>query len=708
MANKLNVQVIVGLVDRLSGPLKGLQGRVKALGQKMQQTGLAMTGVGAGIAAAFAPAIRAFADVEDAMTRLQVATMRKGGVIPDTFRDLEDLANTLGDRLPGTTSDFVRMLTMLQRQGIKTETILAGTGEAAANLAVMLQMTPEDAAKFTSQLQDATQTLPEDMLALVDGIQRAFHVGLDPGPMLEAISAITPGMTAIRSEGIAGAKAMLPLLAMLDQAKIGGSMAGTAMSKIFTAGFDTEKIKKANALLRGTGVQPLSFVDSAGYHKGLDSLLTQVETLQKLSPQKQDDYLSTLFGTDGETLRTLAVLVKKGKTGYDSMVASMEDQATLQERMDKLLGTLLNLWDAASGTFTNLQAAIGELLKPEIQALVTWFGEVSAAAKQWTQDNPELAKTLALVTVGIAGLLVALGSLGIVVGTTLWALAPLAGVLAILLSPVALAVAAIAALAYVFTHWEETVALASLAFEWLIETLGFDPVVVVKQKWDALTAYLKQWAANIPQIFDNAIAAMTNVGRNLLDGLWLGISERWEALKAKVAGIANAVTGIFRSETDTQSPSRVFAALGADLMRGLEIGIRAAERLPLAAMRSAAGALAIGAGVAAMPAAAMPSLAWPVPQIDTSAMEAKLDRLTMPDSIRWSDARPVAEPDQGQTTQARAQRSASISISMPITINAPPGTDTQALAALVRREVQGATKAAAGRIAALYDSTDDL
>jgi hypothetical protein len=49
-----------------------------------------------------------------------------------------------------------------------------------------------------------------------------------------------------------------------------------------------------------------------------------------------------------------------------------------------------------------------------------------------------------------------------------------------------------------------------------------------------------------------------------------------------------------------------------------------------------------------------------------------------------------------------------ITINQTITITAPPGTDTQALAALVRREVAGATRAAAGRLAALYDRGDDL
>ena len=50
------------------------------------------------------------------------------------------------------------------------------------------------------------------------------------------------------------------------------------------------------------------------------------------------------------------------------------------------------------------------------------------------------------------------------------------------------------------------------------------------------------------------------------------------------------------------------------------------------------------------------------------------------------------------------------SISMPITIHitAPAGTDAQSLADLVQQAVAKSTRQAAGRLGALYDSTDRL
>jgi len=641
MASKLNVQVIVGLVDRLSGPLRGLQGRVKSVGQNMQRTGLAMAGVGAGIAAAFAPAIRAFADVEDAATRMELAAMRANGRTPQVFADLNDLANELGDRLPGTTADFTRMLTMLQRQGLAAETVLAGTGEAAANLAVMLQMTPEAAGEFAAKLQDATSTSAKDMLALADVIQRTFYVGVDPSNMLGAYAKLSPAMAIIKQQGLAGAQAMAPLIAMLDQAGLSGDSAGNALRKVFTRSF--AQGKDAPGAMKQSG---MSLVDQAGEFKGLENMLNELQKLKKFSTETRVQILGDIWGDDAETLQALNTMIDKGTDGYAAMVAKMREQASLQERMDKLLGTLLNLWDAASGTFTNLQAAIGKLLAPEIKEITKWFGEVSAATKLWIKDNPELAKTLAMVAVGIGGLLAVLGTLGVVIGTSMWALAPLASVFGLVVLAIAAVVVALVAL---YIKWDEVVA-------------------YIKAKWGELVAYLKtQWDAVVAYLAAQKDALFA-VGRDLIDGLWRGIQERWSALKEKVAGIANAITGIFRSETETKSPSRVFAALGSDLMRGLELGIRASERLPMAAMRAAAGALALGASVAAMPATA------------------------------------TVAP----TIHAPAAAAPAVHMPITITINAPAGMDARGLAALVRQQVEAATQQASRGLAALYDQGDGL
>ena len=100
----------------------------------------------------------AFAPAEDAATQLKVSMMNSTGTVPEDFKKIADLATGLGDRLPGTTADFQNMMTMLRRQGISAQSILGGTGEAAAYLGVQLKMPVEAAAEFAAKMQDATRT----------------------------------------------------------------------------------------------------------------------------------------------------------------------------------------------------------------------------------------------------------------------------------------------------------------------------------------------------------------------------------------------------------------------------------------------------------------------------------------------------------------------------------------------------------------------
>lgn len=613
MANKLNVQVIVGLVDRLSRPLKGLS-------QNLRRTGMAMTTIGTGMAAAFAPAIKAFAEAEDAATRMELAAMRAGGVTPGFFKDMSDLATQLGDRLPGTTADFQRMMGMLQRQGLSAETILGGTAEAAANLAVMLQMTPEAAAEFTAKLQDATGTAAKDMLALTDVIQRSYYAGVDPTNMLAAYAKLAPAMGAIKQQGLAGAQGMAPLIALLDQASLTGESAGNALRKVFQGAFG--KSPKAEAALAASGMN----LTKNGEFLGLENMLRELQKLAAFSTDRRLEILGQIWGDDAETLQALNVMIDKGSAGLAEMSAKMREQASLDERMSKLLTTLTNLWDAASGTFTNVLAAIGQLLSPEIKGLVDWFGGISAKIREWIAANPELARTIGLVVAALTGLTIAAGALALAAGV-------LGAAMGILLSPVTLTVVAIGLLAAGFLYFRESAVQAVV-----------DAVFWIQGKFEELMTYLST-------LKDRWLQA----GRDLIDGLWLGIQERWESLKAKVKGIADSITGIFRSETETHSPSRVFARLGTDLMRGLEVGIAAGSKLPLAQMRAAT----LGLGVAAMPMG------------------------------------------------ATAGHAAGVTINQTITIQAPAGSDAAALAALVRREVAGATRAAVGR-AALYDGSDGM
>ena len=382
--------------------------------------GAAGLGVGYAASRPVAAAIKAFAPNEDSATQLKVSMMEDTGKVSEDFQKITDLATKLGDRLPGTTADFQNMMTMLRRQGLSAQSILGGTGEAAAYLGVQLKMEATEAAEFAAKMQDATRTTEKDMMGLMDTIQRGFYAGVDPGNMLQGFSKIAPVMDVIKKSGIDAAKELAPLLIMMDQAGMEGGSAGNAFRKIFQAGLDEDHVNSANKIAAGgnTGVS-FKFTDDKGNFAGLENLYTQVEKLKAFNDVDRNAIIKKLFGDDAETLTTLNTMMNKGLAGYQEVQQKLQTQADLRTRVNEQLNTLTNVMEAAEGSFTNAMAEFGAAVAPDLKDLINTLGEIANSIGTWARENPKLAGGLVKVVAAIAGLAFVFGGLALTMASML-------------------------------------------------------------------------------------------------------------------------------------------------------------------------------------------------------------------------------------------------------------------------------------------------
>ena len=150
---------------------------------------------------------------------------------------------------------------------------------------------------------------------------------------------------------------------MADQASMAGEAAGNAYSKIFKAMMDTSNITKS---LKGTKMS-MNFTNGKGEFGGMDNMFKQLAQLKGLSTEARLPILSDMFGNDSETIQALNLLIDKGQAGYNETIQKMKSQADLQQRVNAQLGTLKNLWDAATGTFTNAMVTLGQSIEPELK-----------------------------------------------------------------------------------------------------------------------------------------------------------------------------------------------------------------------------------------------------------------------------------------------------------------------------------------------------
>ena len=359
--------------------------------------------------------VKAYAETEAASTDLRAAMMDNTGKVSADFKDIENLATRLGDRLPGTTADFKIMMLMLRRQGIESKKILGGTGEAAALLAVQLKKSPEAAAEMTAKLQDAMRATEDEIKGVIDQVQRLHYVGVEDSNIQGAFEKMAPALDILKIKGEAAMKTMAPLVGMLDQSGLVGESAGNAMRKVFTRMMDTEKIAKVTD---GTGIS-LNFTDGKGEFGGLDKAYEQLAKLKAVNTEQRLKIIQGIFGDDAETLQALNTMIDKGKAGYEEFAKKLESQASLEQRVNDQLGTLTNLWDAAGGTFTNFLAKMGESIAPELKDLTKWIGDVNEKLSNWAAQNPETANTIMKIVAAIGIFLTVVTGIGAAISAVL-------------------------------------------------------------------------------------------------------------------------------------------------------------------------------------------------------------------------------------------------------------------------------------------------
>lgn len=515
--------------------------KLKASSERFASFGQKATVVGAGAVGVLAKPTQEYAKAETAATNLKVAMMGKGGTVSEDFAKINQLAMDLGNRLPGTTADFQNLMTMLVRQGMSAKTILGGTGEAAALLSVQLNMKPEQAAEFAAKMQDATRSIEADMMDLMDVIQKGFYAGVDPTNMLGAFKNLGSAMDTIKMKGIDGAKAFAPFVAMFDQAGMDGSSQGNAMRKILKASIDwSPNSKEGKKLKKALGKDydkiVMDFTDGKGEFGGFDNFFAQIEKLKALNTQQRSQVIEAMYGNDSEVNMVISTLLEKGKAGYEEFAQKLNNQATLNERVNAQLETLSNIWDAATGTFTNLLVSIGEAIAPELKQLANWFGEVSESVMVWIKENPILTSTILKVVAAFGGLMLMLGTASLAFSYVLYPISRMilgfgkAVVavgkfgLALLANPmtwfIAGIVAIIAAIYLLWKHWEKVKNAIGTAWDWL------------------KTKFADSWFVNAI----NGIIFAVNNWNVVVDTVTKSIGNKFESLKNIVMGLWNGIT----------------------------------------------------------------------------------------------------------------------------------------------------------------------
>lgn len=220
-----------------------------------------------------------------------------------------------------------------------------------------------------------------------------------------------------------------------DVSKEAEKMAATLNKSYGLSRLESKRLLSATGdILTGFGFTGKAALDLSSNVNTLAVDLASFTNAQGGAKAVSEALTKALLG-ERESLKTYGIAISEADVkaellanGMDKLTGEALRQAKAQVTLDiavrqsknaigdyaRSTGTLTQTQKELSKTTEDLQIAIGEALAPILNDILKQVLPVVESMKKWAEENPELTKTIIIVTEVLAGLLVIIGLLGMV------------------------------------------------------------------------------------------------------------------------------------------------------------------------------------------------------------------------------------------------------------------------------------------------------
>lgn len=353
---------------------------------------------------------------QEALTDLRNSIIRFGkdgstnlAELNSQMMQFDKIGDELGNKLPGTTAQFLALFSTMRQRGIETTTILEGAGEAAALLSIANKEDTQTVGANLAQFGALFELKGEEYKKAANLLSKIrTSKGLGSDELIEA-SKYFGGRTgkALGVTGLEGAEQTTRFMAFLRQySAMEGGQIGTAGSAFFR---QLIKQKDDIAELETKTGTKLSLFDKKGNFKGLENAVKEFGKLKgKLSDEQMLAFGNKIAGDEGAAVfQTLINNADKWQGFNDDIngtIGLMQKTASESEN-------LKNKIEALTGSVENLGAAtFGSVLKP-LSVLIDKSNSVIGFLTEVAKAHPNLSLTVsALIALNGAALTLSRGS----------------------------------------------------------------------------------------------------------------------------------------------------------------------------------------------------------------------------------------------------------------------------------------------------------
>ncbi len=579
---------------------------------KMAGTGATMTATGAGMLYSAKQTLMPGYEFNVGMSKVQALTRLDKN--SDEFKMLREQARELGATTAFTANQVAQGQAFYAMAGFKPEQIknampgtlamsLAGdidlgtTADIGSNILTGFKLDSDQMGRVSDVLVGAFTRSNTSLTMLGDTMKYVAPVASGLGVDLETAAAAT---------------------GKLGDAGIQGSMAGTSLRAIL--GRLAEPPKMAAKALEELGIKTR---DAKGNLRDFPELLAELDKkTAKMGNAQRAGFFKHIAGE--EAFSALSVLAEQaGKGELQTLVADLKQA---KGEAQKVAGTMT---DNLSGDMKNLQSAWEDLgiqifdgIDSQLRQISQSITRVISKVGVWMKENPELAKTLTMIGLAIAGIITTLGILSLSIAAMLGPLAAAklslsilgikgGGALTLLLkpikllgsaflglgkamlaNPILLAIAAIAGAfylvyknwdtigPYVYKVWDTVKKYTAIAWQALKDTIksaweaikyiffNWTPLGLIIKHWDSIVSYTQTtWTmikTKISDVWEGIKTTLKNGWNNIVKS----VQETWETIKTTISTKWNEIV------EDTKALPAKFLQFGSDLIDAIIQGIK--------------------------------------------------------------------------------------------------------------------------------------
>lgn len=361
---------------------------------------------------------------------------------------------------------------------------------------------------------------------------------------------------------------------------------GIKEGRIRLAQFGTGIDKTTLGLIKGTQI-------SADQLKGWGSAIAQGGDAGKVAmgevatalsniqdPVKRNAIGVQLFGTMWEDT---------GKKVTDTILNYKQHAGDAKQNQDDLNKSIAAMKADPQYQLNKALKDMNSALTPLLTSIATFVGHIAT----WVSKNPELVATITTIVVvlgiligvvaGVAAVIGVLDAAAIALDTTMLPL--IIGIMGVVAALILIGI-----IVYeVIAHWKELMAWASnLGKE--IKKAFDDWVKGVKQRLDQSGQDIKDMWNGAMKFFKGI--DLGKIGKDIIQGLINGIGSMASAVWDKAKSIGESIGKALKKAVNSSSPSKMTMEIGADVGKGLEIGLdNSVGKIDAASKRMAQAAL---------------------------------------------------------------------------------------------------------------------